>query len=347
MGDARLRDIGERRLIADIVAKYCQGIGDDCAVVPVSESELIITTDPVPEPAAAVLANELDPYWKGWLLAVINASDLAAAGARPIAFTAAIEAPPESSVDEFERMLQGIADSCRNEEMPYVGGNLREGGRLTAVGNAVGVCQRGDALRRVKSQPGDTLVVIGQCGRFWQDVLAVRSGLPVDDRMRNESPLFRPKSQWRAMNALAKERLVQASIDNSDGLLPSLQQLAQSNQCEIELDVAALARAIPGERAGDMSDELRIRACFGWGDWNVIAAIAPENVERATRIAQRHGVSMSRVGEFKDRTPGVVLRRDGRIQIAPRLESERFATDSWFTKGIESYVEALANLSLP
>ena len=36
-----------------------------------------------------------------------------------------------------------------------------------------------------------------------------------------------------------------------------------------------------------------------------------------------------------------------RRRLPPRLESERFAADSWFKVGISAYVESLLNLPLP
>jgi len=35
------------------------------------------------------------------------------------------------------------------------------------------------------------------------------------------------------------------------------------------------------------------------------------------------------------------------MAAAPRLESERFAKDSWFTAGIEGYIQALLQVELP
>jgi len=45
--------------------------------------ELVATTDPCPEPLVFSLGYT-DLYYQGWLLATINFSDLAAAGAEPL-----------------------------------------------------------------------------------------------------------------------------------------------------------------------------------------------------------------------------------------------------------------------
>lgn len=35
------------------------------------------------------------------------------------------------------------------------------------------------------------------------------------------------------------------------------------------------------------------------------------------------------------------------MMVAPRLESERFAQDSWFGSGIQGYVDLLLGVDLP
>src|SRR5687767_11335202 len=114
-----LGELGERKIIRSIIGPVVPGMGDDCAVVTRSDGDFLVTTDPVPIPAAKVIGGDEDYYWMGWLLVTINASDLAAAGATPIGFVSAIEAPGEMDVEEFTRLVAGTVDACRAEGLPY------------------------------------------------------------------------------------------------------------------------------------------------------------------------------------------------------------------------------------
>lgn len=93
MSGLRLSDLGERRILSEIIPRFAKGTGDDCSVIPMGGGYLVATMDPVPQPAARVIAGETDPFWIGWLLVTINASDIAASGARPEAFLAAFDMP--------------------------------------------------------------------------------------------------------------------------------------------------------------------------------------------------------------------------------------------------------------
>lgn len=345
MNDERtLGDLGERRLIRDVLPQYCSPSGDDCAAFLAPSASLVITTDPVPEPAAKVIGNDIDLYWMGWLLVTINCSDIAAAGAAPAVFVAAIEAPAVTRLLDFERLLAGIRDACSEHGIRYVGGNLREASRLTATGTAVGAVEAGLPLSRSGANVGDVVVSVGMGGTFWRDAFSVRRGGSVKKEC---SPLFRPIAQVRAMMDLRARNLVSAAIDNSDGLLPSLEQLARSNNVGIEIETRLL-RASHSTTSGKDLDPARL--WLGWGDWNVIFAIRPDRLAEAMQVAAQSGHTLVPIGRVVEPHPNshlvVLVGRDERLP-APRIESERFAKDSWFSAGIGAYIALLESAILP
>jgi thiamine-monophosphate kinase len=85
---------------------------------------------------------------------------------------------------------------------------------------------------------------------------------------------------------------------------------------------------------------------MGWGDWNVVLAVSPTDVEEVESVSTSHGIDVIQIGQFSPGPPVVRLVADGRGTPAPRLESERFAKDSWFSQGIEGYIEKLQSLDL-
>lgn len=336
-----LADLGERRIIREVLPRYCSPAGDDCAAFTATSDRLVITTDPVPEPAAKLLGGDPDLYWMGWLLVTINISDIAAAGAMPSAFVAAIEAPPDLPVADFERLLLGIREACDEYGAHYVGGNLKENAKIAATGTAVGECVT-KHLSRSGVCPGDVLLSVGQGGIFWRDALAVLTGGNVPDKGR--SPLFKPLAQVRAMVHLHSLGLVSAAIDNSDGLLASLQQLATINEVGIEIDIPSL-RGSSRDAAGKLDDPAR--CWLGWGDWNVIVAVRAHQVVEAVGCASEQGHVVIPIGRATSDSGRLTLSGASEKLPAPRIESERFAKDSWFSAGIQSYVNLLSSVRLP
>jgi thiamine-monophosphate kinase len=339
--ETTLCDIGEREIVRRILPKYSVGIGDDCASITVNAQQVIITTDPVPQPAARVIGNDPDLFWMGWLLVTINASDLAAAGAHPLAFLAAIEAPSSLALHQFERFLTGVKESCASEGLAYVGGNLREASALSAVGTAIGSCDAGGMLKRQGAAVGDLVVSVGPGGIFWRDALALKLHGIVPTK--GNSPLYKPHSQLRVMERLAQDGLVVAAIDNSDGLLPTLGQLSTANSVAIRVDLDRFV--VPMGGLGLDVDPARL--WLGWGDWNVVAVVRRPEIERVIAVAESVGIPIYQLGEFVNGAAQVLLTRDGEVRVAPRLESERFARDSWFAEGIDGYIDRLLSIPLP
>jgi thiamine-monophosphate kinase len=338
----RLIDLGEREILKQIIPRFASGAGDDCACLEISAGQLVATTDPVPPPAAASIGGDDDPFWMGWLLVTINVSDLAAAGAVPLGFLAAIECESDRSTTSFERLLEGIKASCEEAGIAYVGGNLREATRLSAVGTAFGVCKSSyKALTRIGAREGDFLISVGQGGAFWRDALRLLDGKDIGAKF--DSPVFRPTSQIRFMHQLAERHLVNAAMDNSDGLLPTLNELAGKNALGITVDLNALS--VPNLTSEERDDSARY--WLGWGDWNVIVSASPDQQAQISKLASSLGVPIYSIGSFTKEHAGVVLKRGHKFAAAPRLESERFANDSWMLKGIDEYVRMLKTVELP
>ncbi len=338
----KLGDLGERRILREVIGKYSQSSGNDCESMDVDTGTVVFTTDPVPPPAAGVIGGDPDPYWAGWLLVTINASDVAASGADPLAFLVAAEFPASQSVVGFERFLAGVKDACDVEGFPYSGGNLRESKMFAATGIAAGWLPRSSQLGRKGGTPGDLIVSVGRGGLFWRDALLVRSGHEVD---KDVSPLFRPRSQGHAMRALRRAGLVRASMDTSDGLVPTLEELARLNGATAVLQASQLDVPDAGLIVPEVINDPR-KLWLGWGDWTVVALMATADLDQATQLAAAEGTPIVPIGYLEAGPPSLVIESAAGRRPAGRLESERFAKDSWFEAGIDGYIKLLKEFDL-
>jgi thiamine-monophosphate kinase len=335
-----LFDLGERRILREVIPRFTEGAGDDCAQFELASRRMVVTTDPVPRPAAQVIAGDEDPLWLGWLLVTINASDIAASGAKPEGFVAALDLPRDYPLHLFERLLEGIQKSCRANALHYIGGNIRETtGAVAGVGTAFGSSVK-PVLSRRGALPGDFVVVFGESGRFWADAFRHQAGRSLD---KTSSPLFSPVSQATTIHRLHEADLLACGMDTSDGLAPTLEELAIVNSVAIEIDLSAL-------RSASQYNDIAIRAerlWFGWGDWTVVSTIREAKLEAVSTAMASMGRPWAIIGHVVAGQPKVDLVDHDRRLRAQRLESERFAPDSWFTEGIDEYIRRLRAFPLP
>ncbi len=328
----RLGDLGERGIQEKLLRpRYdgTDGFGDDCAFLGVADGELVATTDTCPNPLVNILA-EPDMYHAGWLLATINLSDLAAAGATPLGLVVNYTLPKTTTVRAFRRLLDGVDECAAAHGTRVVGGDIRDGETVHLSATAIGRCAPGSRLRRTGAAVGDRLLLIGSPGYLWAAALLAggRATLPTADAERIWSRARRPLAQLAAARLLAENRLLRAAMDVSDGLFATVRTLCEANGLgaavtpDIRLDDAVAAVA---EQAGLRPFDL----AQTWGDWPLVAvAASDEDVELARKcLGDKH--SVHEIGTLVPASQGLTL-RTGTTAVPWRgIAQERFSSSSW------------------
>lgn len=345
--------LGERRIVEQLLRpryeSYSSAFGDDCAWLMTtgrSDGILVATTDPCPPPMAALLGFT-DYYYYGWLLAAINLSDLAAAGASPVGLLTSLILPNSMRIDEFVRLLDGLDECCAEAGTRVVGGNLKEGDRVDLTATAIGICYDTEPLGRTGALAGDQLAVIGEFGSFWAGVFVVQRHLDVPKAVRDEllKNVLTPRPKVSVAQRLREARLLNACLDNSDGLYPSLRSLCDSSEVGLALDFDSIQFSDPvREVAGRLGTD-PARFGLGWGDWQLVVTFPRDRRDRVRRICEESGVDVWDIGLVTDGSEIVLTYRN---QSGPllRLDSERFSPGSWFTGGVASYIATLLEAPL-
>ena len=246
------------------------GIGDDCALLDVPFGEqLAISTDTLV--AGVHFADPCDPFLLGQRSLAVAASDLAAMGATPLAFTLALTLPTVEAdwLQAFARGLNLIAQTC---DLRLIGGDTTRG-PLCLTLTVFGRIPKGKALTRSGARPGDLLCVGGELGNAAGAlplVLGQRSAPPVISE-----PLlahyWSPQPQLALGQALRGKAT--SALDISDGLLADCGHIALASKVglEIELDRVPISLALEEFLgAGDAQ-----QAALSGGDDYVLAFTLP------------------------------------------------------------------------
>jgi thiamine-monophosphate kinase len=215
----------------DLIARYFKrpvtraalGGGDDCALLnPAPGTQLAISSDMLVQ--GRHFFADVDPRALGHKSLAVNLSDLAACGAKPLAFTLALALPEvnEPWLAAFADGLYALADAHGCE---LIGGDTTAGPLnicVTVFGEVPVANGQSKALLRSGAQAGDDLYISGTVGdaRLALDALLGKIQLPVDvlrtARLRLEMPTP------RVALGLALRGLATSAIDVSDGLLGDL-----------------------------------------------------------------------------------------------------------------------------
>jgi len=343
-----LGEVGERRLIGDVLKARYGGVpafGDDCALLPADLQagfEIVATTDPCPEPLVASLGWD-DYYFYGWLLGVINFSDLAAAGARPLGLVVSYLLPEEMRLEDFKRLMDGVDDCCAAHGSHVAGGNIGDGRWLQLTGTAIGMCQRGRRGSRRGARAGDALLYIGAPGYLWSAALlkSDRARLdPADARLVYDRAC-RPIAKLAAAQRLADAGIVHAAIDISDGLYPSLEALCSASSVGAILDPECVTlEPLPAEVCRQAAVDTFAMAQL-WGDWNLLVAVGKEDVGAAKEALSDLDVPCQEIGRFVAGSKSY-LKRGGKEVGWHGVDAERFTGSSWSRSKLSDYLDQLA-----
>lgn len=139
------------------------GRGDDCAVLRAGRP-LAVSSDLFLEDVHFRRAY-FTPEETGYKALAVNVSDLAACGARPLAFTLNLGLPRTVDAAWLEAFFSGMASLAAKHNMALAGGDLSGCEKLHVSITVWGEpADPGDFLVRGGSMPGDVLFVVGRLG---------------------------------------------------------------------------------------------------------------------------------------------------------------------------------------
>jgi thiamine-monophosphate kinase len=290
------------------------GVGDDCAILRAQApgTTLAVATDMLV--AGRHFLAGADPESIGHKALAVNLSDLAAMGARPLAFTLALALP-----EADERWLAGFAAGmfalADLHDCELIGGDTTRG-PLNVCITVLGELPVGAALRRDRAEPGDDLWVSGELGGA---ALAVKLGeaAPPAERARLDRP------QPRVALGLALRHLARAAIDVSDGLVGDLGHVCERSRVGAEVDWPALPLA-PGLAQAAAQDRPAL-ALAGGDDYELLFSAAPENRSSIEALAGPLGLRLSRIGRIVPGQGVRVLDERGRPMAGALHAYDHFA----------------------
>ena len=299
----------------DLIAKYftrtvtraALGVGDDCALFSTSPGmQLAVSSDMLVE--GRHFLPTVAPERLGHKALAVNLSDLAACGAKPLAFTLALAMPrvDERFLEGFARGLLALADAHQCE---LIGGDTTRG-PLNLCITVFGEVPQGTALLRSGAQAGDDLYVSGSLGDARLALEAFRGTVALDgdafERVRNA--MERP--QPRLALGLALRGVATSAIDVSDGLLGDLAHVLQRSKVGAELLVDALPRSAVMRTRPDALQ--RTCTLAGGDDYELVFTAPPQRAAQVAAAAEAAQVGVTRIGRIEAEAGLRLIDRNGR-----------------------------------
>ena len=282
------------------------GAGDDCALLtPAGGMALATSTDMLVE--GRHFLSTVPPGRLGHKALAVNLSDLAACGARPLAYTLALALPrvDEAFLDGFSRGMHALA---QQHDCELIGGDTTAG-PLTICITVYGEVPAQQALLRSGACPGDDIYVSGTLGDARLALEGFRGSVSLDAAAFESVRLAMEQPQPRVALGVALRGLATSAIDISDGLHGDLSHILRCSAAGATVEVDALPCSAV---LGACTLEQRRAFALAGGDDYELAFTAPALRRDAVLAAARSaGVPVTRIGRVETQAGLRLVDRDG------------------------------------
>lgn len=316
-------EIPENRLIdkirrfADRSRDVLRGIGDDGAVIKLSQGSYVLVQDAMVEHVHFKFSFT-NPYDVGKKAVYVNISDVLSMGALPLYFLVTIGITPALTSKDIGRLYHGMRQAAREFGAIMIGGDTTESKSDFFIDvSMIGKLVTKTYLGRDRAKEGDLIAVTGSLGESAYGLHLLLEGKPTKGMSTFLKRYASPKPPYPVWKEIVKHDITRAMMDISDGLLIDLgRMMAESKKGAVihleKLPIPPLLRKKNKE----------VLALSGGEDYQLLFTFPKSRLKKIQRMIQQ-GYPISIIGEVKQGKDVTVLSQ-GKVYEAPEKGYEHF-----------------------
>ncbi len=252
-------------------------VGDDCAAIPDPDGFLLLAIEGFIHEFVAD-----DPWFAGFCAVMVNVSDIAAMGGRPVAVVDAVWAP---GGDKAGLVLAGMKAASETFGVPIVGGHSNLACERLQLSAAILGRAKHKLLTSFDARPGDRLVMAVDLRGRYRDPFS-------NWEAATDAPPRRLRGDLALLPEIAERGFSRAAKDISQaGVVGTAAMLAECSGVGVTVDV----QAVPKPPGVALERWLLTFPSFGF-----VIAVAPKNVGEVVSLFHRRGIAAAEVGGFSD-----------------------------------------------
>jgi len=316
-------EISENKLISKIrrfedkSSNVLRGIGDDGAVMKLSQGSYVLVQDAMVEHVHFKFSF-VDPYDVGKKAVYVNISDILSMGALPLYFLVTIGISPSIVSKNIARLYHGMRQAAREFGAIMIGGDTTESKNDFFIDvSMIGKLVTKSYLGRDKAKEGDLIAITGSLGESAYGLHLFLEGKSGKGLKRFVRRYASPKPPYPVWKEIVKHDITRAMMDVSDGLLIDLGRMMTESHTGAVIHLEKLP--IPSILR---KNNLEILALSGGEDYQLLFTL-PKNKLEAVRKITMQGHTISIIGEVT-KGKGVKVLADGKTLEIPLKGYEHF-----------------------
>lgn len=271
------QDIAEAAAILKPASPDAIRLGDDCAAIPDGDGYLLLASEGFQDSFVRSM-----PWFAGYCGVMVNVSDIAAMGGRPVAVVDALWSDTSAAA---AMVLNGLQDGARTYGVPVVGGHTN----MRSTHNSLSVAILGRARRLLTSfdaRPGEVLIAAIDLRGRWHDP---HPFWDASSALCDTDGAARLRDDINLLPAIAEDGLSRAAKDISmAGVLGTALMLAECSGVGMEIVLDDIPR--PG--GAPMERWLSAFPSYGY-----LLTARPEDAEAITTRFRERDIAASVIGQ--------------------------------------------------
>lgn len=324
-------ELGERKVIQLIeetlekMPKMPIPFGDDVSAYDLGDGKLaVLKTDML------VGKTDIPPgmsiYQAARKAVVMNISDFAAKGVKPLAALVSLGLPLDLTNRDIEQIGKGLNAGAREYNTYVIGGDTGEASDFIVSVMLFGTTSKDRIALRSGAKPNDILAVTGLFGNTSSGLKLLIDNYKASKRIRRTllNAVYLPHARLREGLALTESQSVSASIDSSDGLAWSLHEIMRASQIGFIIDHVPASKEAQIFAASNNLDLLDL-VFYGGEEYELVVTIKYDSWRKAECAIKDAGGELIRIGKVTSKDE-ILLNGEGRKQNIESKGYEHFTS---------------------
>jgi thiamine-monophosphate kinase len=299
----KVERLGERRII-EIIQEHLDQMprmpvpfGDDVSACELAGGNLVVLkTDMLVDKTDVPKGMSL---WQAARKAIVmNISDFAAKGVKPIAMLVSLGLPKNLTEKDIEEIGEGLNAGAREYGAYVIGGDTGESSDLVVAISLFGMAKKNKLMLRRGAESGDIVAVTGVFGKTSAGLKILVENLETPEEIKKTlvEAVLMPHARLKEGLALCETKAVSAAIDSSDGLAWSLHEIARASEVGISIESLPIARETEMFAVVNKLDPATL-VLHGGEEYELVLTVKPKLWRKAEKAVEKTGEKLLRIGK--------------------------------------------------
>jgi len=271
-----------------------KGLQEDAGALRLGNKKLlVVTTDLIGKKTHVPPTMSL--FQMGRKAVIVNISDLAAMGAKPMGLVFSIGLPKNISSKEVEEIAKGMNAGAEEYDTCIFGGDTNQTDDIILAGTAIGLTNEDEILLRSGAKENDIIAVTGWIGGAALGLYLLKNKIKAEDKIFKD--VLEPEARLREALELSKLGAITSAGDITDGLALELHKMGEASekgviiqeaQLPIKEDIINLAKV-------NNLDLVELTLYIG-EDFELVLTINPEKWETVKTRCRELNLNITQIG---------------------------------------------------